>query len=87
MEANGWNPMKKGKGGSSNYKGKKWGPPKPGELGDHYISGTPYAYCGKKLTELNVVGTQPTPQSFTRNGQQNALLLTLLKSAHLMNWF
>ncbi len=48
MEANGWNPKKKGKGSSGNYKQEKWGHPKPGELGVHYVDGTPYAYCGKK---------------------------------------
>jgi hypothetical protein len=48
MEANGRNPLKKGKGGSGNYEQKKWGPPKPGELGVCYVNGTPYAYCGKK---------------------------------------
>jgi hypothetical protein len=87
MEANGWNPKKKGKGGSGNYKQEKWGPPKPaGELGVCYVNGTPYAYCGKSIMGLNVVGTRPIPQSFTRNGQQKALFLTLLWSAHLMNW-
>jgi hypothetical protein len=48
MEANGWNPKKKGKGGSGNYEHKKSGPPKPGELGVCYVDGTPYTYCGKK---------------------------------------
>ncbi len=48
MEANGWNPKKKGKGSSGNYMQEKWGPPKPGEWGVHYVDGTPYAYCGKK---------------------------------------
>ncbi len=52
MEANGWNPKKKGKGGSGNYEREKWGPPKPGELGVWYIDGTPYAYCGKKHTGI-----------------------------------
>ncbi len=48
MEANGWNPKKKGKDGSGNYQQEKWGPPKPGESGVHYVNGTPYAYCEKK---------------------------------------
>jgi hypothetical protein len=48
MEANGWNPKKKGKGGSGNYEQEKGGPPKPGELGVCYVDGTPYAYYGKK---------------------------------------
>jgi hypothetical protein len=48
MEANGWNPKKKGKSSSGNYEQEKWGPPKPGESGVHYVDGTPYAYCGKK---------------------------------------
>ncbi len=94
MEANGWNPKKKGKGGSGNYEQEKWDPPKPGESGVYYVDGTPYAYCGKKhngiversIMGLNVVGTRPTPQNFTRNGQQKAMFLTLLQSAHLMNW-
>ncbi len=48
MEANGWNPKKKGKGSSGNYQQEKWGPPKSGELGVCYVDGTPYTYCGKK---------------------------------------
>jgi hypothetical protein len=40
----------------------------------------------RSIMGLNVVGTRPTPLSFTRNGQQKALFLTLLRSAHLMNW-
>ncbi len=48
MEANGWIPKKKGKGGSGNYEQEKWGPPKPRKLGVCYVDGTPYAYCGKK---------------------------------------
>ncbi len=52
MEANGWNPKKKGKGGSGNYEQEKWGPPKPGELGVYYVNGAPYAYFGKKLNGI-----------------------------------
>jgi hypothetical protein len=48
MEANGWNPKKKGKGGSGNYEREKWSPSKPGESGVCYVDGTPFAYCGKK---------------------------------------
>jgi hypothetical protein len=48
MEANGWNPKKKGRSGSGNYKQEKWGPSKSGELGVCYVNGTPYAYYGKK---------------------------------------
>ncbi len=48
MEENGRNPKKEGKGGSGNYEQEKWGPPKPGESGVHYVDGTPNAYSGKK---------------------------------------
>ncbi len=40
----------------------------------------------RSIMGKNVVGTWFIPQSFTRNGQQKALHLTLLQSAHLMNW-
>ncbi len=52
MEANGWDPKKKGKSSSGNYEQEKWGPPKPGESGVCYVDGTPYAYCGKKHNEF-----------------------------------
>ncbi len=86
MEANGQNPKKKGKGGSGNYKREKWGPPKPGELGVHYVNVTPYAYCGKKHNGVEC-GWNTTHSTKFKNGQQKALLLTLFLSAHLMNWF
>jgi hypothetical protein len=41
----------------------------------------------RSIMGMTVVETRLTPQSFTRNGQQNALFLILLWSAHLMNWF
>jgi hypothetical protein len=48
--------------------------------------GLPMPTVERSIMGLNVVGTQLIPQSFTRNGQQKALCLTLLWSAHLMNW-
>ncbi len=48
--------------------------------------GLPTPTVERSIMGLNVVGTQLTPQSFTRNGKQKALLLILLWSAHLMNW-
>jgi hypothetical protein len=51
------------------------------------LMGLPTPTVKRSIMGLNVVGTQPTPQSFTRNGQHKALLSTLLQSAHLMNWF
>ncbi len=48
--------------------------------------GFPTPTVERSIIGLNVVGTQLIPQSFTRNGQQKALFLTLLWSAHLTNW-
>jgi hypothetical protein len=48
--------------------------------------GLPMPTVERCIMGLNVIGTQIIPQSFTRNGQQKALLLTLLRSARLMNW-
>ncbi len=48
--------------------------------------GLPTPTVERSIMGLTVVGTQPTPQSLTRNGQQKALLFTLFWSAHLMNW-
>jgi hypothetical protein len=50
------------------------------------LMGLPTPTVERSIMRLNVVGTQPTPQSFTRNGQQKALFLTLLQSAHIINW-
>ena len=50
------------------------------------LMGLPTPTAEKSIMGLNVVGTQPTSQSFTRNGQQKALFLTLLWSARLINW-
>jgi hypothetical protein len=50
------------------------------------LMGPPTPTVERSIMGVNVVGTRPTPQSFTRNGQQKAVFLTLLWSAHLMNW-
>jgi hypothetical protein len=50
------------------------------------LMGPPTPTVERSIMGLNVVGTGPTQQSFTRNGQQKALFLTFLGSAHLMNW-
>jgi hypothetical protein len=42
------------------------------------LMGLPTPTVERSIMELIVVGTQPTPQSFTRNRQQKALFLTLL---------
>jgi hypothetical protein len=48
--------------------------------------GLPMPTVERSKMGLNVVGTRLIPQSFPRNGQQKALFLILLWSAHLMNW-
>jgi hypothetical protein len=50
------------------------------------LMGLPTPTVERSIMGLNVIGTRPTPQSFTRNEHQKALLLILLWSAHLMNW-
>ncbi len=50
------------------------------------LMGLPTPTVERIIMGLNVVWTRSISQSFTRNGQQKALLLTLLQSAHLMNW-
>ncbi len=50
------------------------------------LMGLPTPSVERSIMGLNVVGTRLIPQSFTGDGQQKALLLTLLWSAHLMNW-
>ncbi len=86
MEANGQNPKKKGKGGSGNY-GQESGVLLSQESRVFIMSmGLPTPTVERSIMGLIVVGTQLIPQSFTRNGQQKALLLTLLWNAHLMNW-
>jgi hypothetical protein len=37
-----------GKSGSTNYKHKKWSPPKPGKSSVRHIDGVYHAYCGYK---------------------------------------
>ncbi len=50
------------------------------------LMGLPTPTVERSIMGLNVVGTDSTPQSYTRNGLQKALFLTLLWSAHLMHW-
>jgi hypothetical protein len=86
MEANGQNPKKKERVVVATTSKKSGVLLSQESLVFAMLMGFPTLTVERSIMGLNVVGTQPTPQSFTRNGQQKALFLTLLWSAHLMKW-